>query len=372
MKKVLFAIAVLAILLAIAPLHLQRAVFRNFSDVDDYRFFDNDTIKAMGKQAWPMAVDPQQRPSDSQLVAIEKLKSIAFLVIQDDSIRFEQYWKGYGPESLSGSFSMAKSTISLLIGIAMEEGKISSLEDYLSNYIPEFKKPGTDTIRIKHLLAMSGGFNWKESYENPFSKTAKSYYGDNLKKLMGNLEADRTPGVTFQYSSNETQILGWLLENIYSQTLASLFQEKLWQPIGAEHDALWSLDRAGGTAKAFCCLNSNARDFARLGKLVLQNGRWNDQQIVPSEYITTATTPALWLKDSKGDPVDYYGYQFWIVNHQGMKIPYFRGVLGQFIFVIPEKNAVVVRLGEHVSRDRVKNHPPDVHLYLDAALEVLK
>lgn len=372
MKKALIVLAVLALLLAIAPLHLQRAVFRNFSDVTDYRFFDNDTVRAVGTKAWPLAVNVQQQPTDSQLKEIEKLKSIAFLVIQDDSIRFEQYWRGYGPESLSGSFSMAKSAISLLIGIALSEGKVSSLEDYISTYIPEFKKPGTDTIRIRHLLAMSGGFNWKESYENPFSKTAKSYYGDNLKKLMGNLKAERTPGVTFQYSSNETQILGWLLENVYGQSVTSLFQEKLWQPIGAEHDALWSLDRAGGTAKAFCCLNSNARDFARLGKLVLQNGRWEDQQIVPSEYITAAITPASWLKDSEDAAVDYYGYQFWILNHKGMQIPYFRGVLGQFIFVIPEKNAVVVRLGEYVSKQRVNNHPPDAFLYLDAALEVLK
>jgi CubicO group peptidase (beta-lactamase class C family) len=369
MKKLLYIIILLGILVAIAPLHLQRAVFRQFSDVTDYQFFDNDTIRANGKIGWPAKIE--KKPSSAILNKIEDMKSLAFLVIQNDTIRYEQYWRGYGADSKSGSFSMAKSVVSLLMGIAIAEGKVSSIEDYVSNYIDAFNKAGTDTIRIRHLLAMSAGFNWKESYENPFGKTAQSYYGDNLKTLIGSLEAARTPGVSFQYSSNETQILAWVIENAYQQRLSDLVEEKIWLPIGAEQDALWSLDQPNGTIKAFCCLNSNARDFARLGKLVLQQGRWEDQQIVPAAYIAAATSPASWLKDKNGKPVDFYGYQFWIMEYKGIQIPYFRGVLGQFIFVIPEKNAVVVRLGEGVTKSKKHVHSPDVYTYLDAAWEIL-
>lgn len=370
MKKALIAIVVLALLILASPLHIKRALFRNFSNITDYTFFDNETVKAGVGQPWAESIT-DKKLSEKALKTLSDNKSVAFLVIQEDSIRYEHYWNGYSSQSLSGSFSMAKSVVSLLIGVAKEEGKIGSLEDYISEYIPEFKKAGTDTIRIRHLLAMSGGFNWTESYQNPFNKTAQSYYGDDLKTLMTNLEAERKPGVTFQYSSNETQILGWILENVYQESLPQLVSKKLWQPIGAEKDALWSLDKEGGTAKAFCCLNSNARDFARLGKLVLQGGNWNGLQIVPQAYIREATSAAKWLKDENGNSVDFYGYQFWIVKHKGLTIPYFRGVLGQFIFVIPEKNAVVVRLGEYVSKKRIKQTPPDVFDYLDAALEVL-
>lgn len=371
MKRVLPVATGLFILFALSPLYIKRGIIRNFSNVDDYRFFDNDTVaRAPIGTPWPLALSTVS-PADSLLAEIESNKTIAFLVIQGDSIRYEQYWRGYEQDSYSGSFSMAKSVVSLLIGIALADGKISSIQDPISKYISAFQKQGTDSIRIRHLLAMSGGFNYTESYQNPLAKTAQMYYGDKLKALIDNLEAARPPGVTFQYSSNETQILGMILEEVYQQPLARLFSEKLWQPIGAEHPALWSTDKKGGVAKAFCCLNSNARDFARLGQLVLRKGRVDSLQLVPEEYIAEATAPASWLKDDEGNPVDFYGYQFWITSYKGVQIPYFRGVLGQFIFVIPEKDAVVVRLGEKVSRKRVHYTPPDVFTYLEAAWQVL-
>jgi CubicO group peptidase (beta-lactamase class C family) len=163
-----------------------------------------------------------------------------------------------------------------------------------------------------------------------------------------------------------------VIENAYKRSIPDLFSEKIWSKIGAEEDAVWSLDKKNGVAKAFCCINSNARDFARLGKLVLQNGQWDSVQIVPAAYIKEATTSASWLKDENDKAVDFYGYQFWIINYKGMKIPYFRGVQGQMIYVIPDKNAVVVRLGEYVSQEKIDHHSIDTYTYLDAALELLK
>ena len=371
LKKIIFVIIAILILFAVAPTYIQKGIIYNFANVTDYQIFSNEIVQKGQSEPWNLSAQYNQKTISSVYVdSILENKSIAYLVIQNDSILYEHYWKGYSDSSLSGSFSMAKSVVSLLIGVAVAEGKIGSVDDYVSKYIPEFDRQGTDTIKIVDVLTMSAGLKWTESYWNIFGKTSDIYYGDRVKKVVGNLKADYAPGTRFYYSSAETQILGWILENVYQQSVPQLFSNKIWSKIGAEHNALWSLDKKGGHAKVFCCLNSNARDFARLGKLVLQKGMYDSIQLVPSDYLLDATTPASWL-DNEGEKVDFYGYQFWILHHKGLTIPYFRGILGQFIFVIPEKNAVVVRLGEHVSNQRVHNHPPDVFTYIDAALEIL-
>lgn len=373
MKKVLLVFVVLGILLAVSPLFIKRGIFRNFSDVTDYQFFDNYTVKKGTSTPWKLSDNyNQDSPTAPYVDSMIDNKTIAFLVIQNDSILYEQYWRGYSDSSLSGSFSMAKSVVSLLMGVALEEGKVKSIEDYVADYVPEFKREGTDTIKIKDILTMSGGFDWVESYMNIFGKTADIYYGDRIKKIVGNLNSDYAPGKEFYYSSAETQMIAWVIENAYGQSVPELFSEKIWSKIGTEHDALWSLDKKDGTTRAFCCINSNARDFARLGKLVLQNGMWDSTQIVPADYVKAATSPASWLKNREGETVDYYGYQFWIMNYKGLNIPYYRGVKGQFIYVIPEKNAIVVRLGEYVSQTKIHNHSINSYTYIDAALQLLK
>jgi CubicO group peptidase (beta-lactamase class C family) len=373
LKKLLILVVLLGIAYALAPAFIQKGLYHTFSNVTDYQIFENATVKHGKAEPWLKSAEYNQRTPDSKLLdTIKDNQTIAFLVIQNDSIQYENYWAGYGEKSLSGSFSMAKSVISMLMGIAIEEGKVKSVDDYVSNYIPELKREGTDTIKIKDLLTMSAGFKWTESYWNLFGKTADIYYGDRVRQVVGSLKADYAPGQKYYYSSAETQLIAWVIENAYGRSIPDLFSEKIWSKIGAENDALWSLDKKDGVAKAFCCLNSNARDFARLGKLVLQNGMWDSVQIVPSSYIKEATTADSWLMDENGNPVDFYGYQFWIINYKGMKIPYFRGVQGQMIYVIPDKNAVVVRLGEYVSQDKVNHHSVDTYTYLDAAFEVLK
>jgi len=183
-----------------------------------------------------------------------------------------------------------------------------------------------------------------------------------------------TPGEKTVYLSGNTQVLAHVLQVATNKTLAEYATEKLWKPLGAKHDALWSLDAEEGREKAYCCFNSNVRDFARLGQLVLQKGNWKGQQLIPEAYIEEATAPASELKAQWAEGTnDYYGFQFWYLEYKGHKIPYMRGILGQYIFVIPEKNSVVVRLGH--KRDKEKGEyyaPKDAFLYLDAALEILE
>ena len=164
-----------------------------------------------------------------------------------------------------------------------------------------------------------------------------------------------------------------IIEKATKKKLANYASEKLWKPLGAKNDALWCLDKKDGTEKAYCCFNSNARDFARIGQLILNDGMYNDIQVVSKKYIDEATKAATHLSDENGKVVDFYGYQFWIIDYLNYKIPYARGILGQYIFAIPGKNAVVVRLGHKRSDTRTKDKhvPDDIYLILDAAMDIL-
>jgi CubicO group peptidase (beta-lactamase class C family) len=141
----------------------------------------------------------------------------------------------------------------------------------------------------------------------------------------------------------------------------------------AEHDALWCLDRNDGVEKAFCCFNSNARDFARFGQLVLNQGIWNGEQVVPASYLAEALTPATYLYDPETNKnVDFYGYQWWMINIDGYRAWYARGLLGQYIFVIPDLNAVVVRLGHVRNSNRIDGAPEDVYTYIRVGIDIVK
>ncbi|HTF82405.1 MAG TPA: serine hydrolase, partial [Cytophagales bacterium] len=197
-------------------------------------------------------------------------------------------------------------------------------------------------------LTMSSGLNWDESYINPLSMTTEAYYGKNLKAVLNKLKPIKEPGKFFSYKSGDTQILAMLLRKLYNKPLAEIMSDKVWSKIGAEQPAYWSLDDEDGIEKAYCCFNSNARDFARIGKLMLQKGRWNNQVIVPEHFIHAATKPNELIDEETHEKVDFYGWQWWILpNYRDMKDMYYaRGVNGQYIIVIPSKNIIIVRLGD--------------------------
>ncbi len=377
MKKAIFIIlgvilsaAFLAYLFA--PRYVQRALVYQKPDIDDYKIFDNDTVKAGNYQPWKISTKyNKQKLSDSANRSFVDYKTVAFVVVQHDSLLYESYWDGYSNKSLSNSFSMAKSIIGLLVGIAIDEGKIKSVDQKIGDFISEFKTPSFKEISIKNLLTMSAGFDCDESYSSLFNITTEAYYGDNLHALTVGLKSKEKPGQKFNYVSLESQLLSFIVEKATGKSIHQYASEKLWKPLGARYDALWSLDKKGGDEKAFCCFNSNAPDFARIGQLVLNHGKWNQQQVISDTFLTQALQPADYLLDDNNEKVSYYGYQWWILNYKNTKIPYCRGILGQYIFVIPSKDAVVVRLGEKRSDKHALNAPADVILWLDAAWELI-
>jgi CubicO group peptidase (beta-lactamase class C family) len=340
------------------------------SYIDDFVHFPANTIESGAHQEWAIADNYNNVELPDFIKPVnDSLETVAFMVIVNDSIQFEKYWYGYSADTMSNSFSMSKSFVGTLIGIAIKEGTINSVDQKVCDFLPKFCEGRNVEVTIKDLLTMSSGLNWTEDYYNPIGQTAQAYYGSDLKELVMGLTVVESPGKVFKYHSSCTQILTFILEAATKKTISDYASEKLWEPMGAKHLALWNTDVEGGDEKGFCCINSNARDFARLGRLYLNRGNWNGKQLLDSNYVKDATKIAD-LLDEKGNPNVNYGYQFWLAERQGFSIYYARGLWGQYIICIPEKNMIVVRLGKKYGTHLEDGHHDDFYAFIDAALEM--
>ena len=372
-RILLYLVVSLLLLAALLPVHIRQALIHGHANIDDYKIFTNRLVKNAKPIPWLYDSSYNiQKINPSNLTVFDSFGTTAFVVIRDKKIIHEAYWDGGSDTTLSNSFSAAKSIISLLIGCLLDENKIKSIEQPVTDFLPDFKNTNGFTLRIRDLLTMSSGLDWDEGYSSLFSATTKAYYGRQLAQQMLALKVKSEPGKTFIYQSCNTQLLALIIEKASGKPVSVYASEKLWKPLGAEHPALWSLDRPGGVEKAYCCFNSTARDFARIGQMVLDSGQFNNRQLVSKAYIEQATRPALWLKGEDGKPCTYYGFQFWMLEYKGRKVTYMRGILGQYIFIIPSLNAVVVRLGTSRSKGYRNHAPTDAYIYLDAAFDLLK
>ena len=371
--KGLIGFMILTVIFLSVPNYLKKALFYGHAGIYDYTIFENRLIDTGKPEPWPKA-DAYNHigPSEVHLDSLKLLETTSFLIVQNDSLLYEYISEDITVTSISNSFSMAKSFVGLLVGCAISDGYIESVNQLVDQFLPNLTNLHGKGLTIEHLLTMSSGSNWDESYGSPFSITTKAYYGSNLDGLMEGIQLIEKPGLNFRYKSGDTQLLAMILAKATGKTLSDYASEKLWCPIGAENAALWSLDDNDGVEKAYCCFNSTARDFARFGALILNHGRWKEQQIIPESYIIQSITPASYLNDEQKNPLTYYGYHWWILNHKGMQIPYARGIQGQYIFVLPTKNAVIVRLGHQRSEEKINHHPVDVYTWVDMAMQILE
>lgn len=365
--------------IAMTSCHVGRFFLYNFSDIRDYRKFPAAEVArgsevftfADGRKAdhgltlpgtWP--VKDKARPFAE---ALDKSKTVAFLVIRNDSILYDWYGNGYNRESIVTSFSVVKSVVSALMGIAIDEGYVGSVSDPITNYLPYLDESEFAPITIAHLLDMESGIAFQESYYSPFSDAAKFYYGRRLDKYLTKLEVERPPGEGFRYKSINTLLLAQIIEATTKMPLSEYLSTRLWQPMDTEFSASLSLDREGGTAKAFAGLNGRAIDFAKFGRLYLNRGRWEDEQIVPAYWVDRSTD------NLDGDSFRKYRYQWWhpryyqtyqetetysepyrlISGEDGTRyvlkpVDYYSatGHLGQYIAVLPQDRMIVVRFGK--------------------------
>jgi CubicO group peptidase (beta-lactamase class C family) len=319
---------------------------RSGPSIYDHSIFASSKLeKSKNPEPWLVRTkNDKNKISETDLKFFESTKTASFLVFKGDTLIYENYWNNHAKHTISNSFSAAKTFVSLLVGIAIEEGFIKNLDEPVANYLEAFNLEDKSKITIRHLLMMASGLNWQESGKNPLSENAESYYGSDLFGLVNRQKLIEDPGVRFNYQSGNSQLLAFILEKATSRDLTDYAHEKIWSKIGTEGDALWSLDKENGDEKAFCCLYATSRDFGRLGKLISQKGKWNNEQIIPSWYMNEVlSTPQ--LKTDEGIPNYRYGLHIW--TYFGAKNPvyYCRGILGQYIISIPNENIVVVRTG---------------------------
>jgi CubicO group peptidase (beta-lactamase class C family) len=327
-----------------------RFVVYNFADINDHKKFPERSMLA-ASQPWRFATPAEEKAPKSITVNgeekvfgefLEERKTVAFLIIRNDTMLYEHYFSKYDSASVVPSFSMAKSVTSLLIGCAIADGYIGSEDDVVSKYLPEMAENGFDRVSIRHLLQMTAGIDFNESYVNPFGDVAAFYYGRRLRRATLNVNLAEAPGTSFEYSSGSTQILGLLLESVLpeGQSITDYLELKIWKPLEMEFDAGWSIDKEkDGLEKTFCCINARARDYAKLGKLMLQKGAWDGQQVVPANWVEKCTAV-----DTSEGSAWYYQYQWWLSSKHGDF--YAQGILGQYIYVDPASNMVIVRLGK--------------------------
>lgn len=352
---------------ALLSCHLGRVVWYGQADLNDYKIFpyrklyanttgnfkfsNPDTININLELGWiiqkynwlietrGIGEFPLGESQESFESFLKSNETVAFLIIRRDTILYEKYFYGYTRASVIPSFSMAKSFLSILIGIAIEDGLIESVDEPVTNYVPELKKHGFDKVSIRHLLQMTSGIDFNENYVNPFADAAKLYYGTNLRKQVSRFKLKSEPGEEFYYSSGNSQLLGLVLERaLNNRTITQYMQEKIWSPLGMEFDGSWSLDRKkNGMEKTFCCLNATAIDFAKIGRLYLNKGNWNGQQIVSEQWVNESTK----IDTSKGSAANYQ-YRWWVTRERFHAL----GIMGQMLYVNPSRELIVVRLGK--------------------------
>lgn len=314
---------------------------RDTAFLDDYKYFDNAVVKAAETpMPWPLHSKYNQIPLSKKIQEEhKKYRSVAFLVIYKDSLLHESYYDGYTGQSKSNSFSVAKSFVSALLGKAIEDEYIKSLDQKVSDFYPEFSKGFAADLTVGDLSSMASGLDWNEKYDLSINGMMEAYITPDLSRLMRNSEITSPPGKGFKYLSGNTQLLAMILTKASGKTISQYFSEAFWQPMGAKEDALWQLDsKAKGLEKAYCCFATNAKDFARMGKLYKDYGQWEGKQLLDSSFVALSTRAR--FEDSPE-----YGYGWWIAKYENEKGFAMRGHRGQYIIVFPASDLIIVRLG---------------------------
>jgi CubicO group peptidase (beta-lactamase class C family) len=266
-------------------------------------------------------------------------RSSGIVIIQDGKVRLEKYGLDFDGEGRWTSFSVAKSFTSTLVGAAIQDGFIKSLEDKVSAYIPDLKGSAYDDVTIRQLLTMTSGVGWNEDYEDPNADVAKFNSAkadpgvDATVSYMRKLPRAHPPGTHWAYNTGETNLIGVLVMSATKKPLAAYLEEKIWKPFGMAADATWLLNNTGSEIGG-CCIQAATSDYARFGQFVLNNGKIGDVQVVPTDWFAMATTKQMDI----GVPGQGYGFQWW-TNDDGSVAA--QGIFGQGIFIDPKRKLVI-------------------------------
>ena len=362
-------LVIVAFSLTYSPEYVSRVLRWGDADVYDYQKFPERHMEASsqpfffkeGRDEDLVRAHFESHPLvDDMETLMENTNTQALIVIQDDTILYEGYASGADRDSIVTSFSMAKSYTSALVGIAIAEGNIKSVHDPITDYIPELteRDPAFEEISIQDLLRMSSGIKYREF---PFvnGDDAKTYYYPDLRQLaLEDTFIINPPGEYFVYNNYHPLLLGMILERATGVPVAEYLEQKIWGPIGSEFTGSWSLDE-NGFEKMESGINARAIDFAKFGRLYLNNGSWESVQVIPEDWVTESIqeNPDFQNPIYRGEDFGrvvfevaqggYYQYMWYGLNREGGPNDFFaEGNHGQIIFVSPQTNLIVVRNGE--------------------------
>ncbi len=349
-----------------------KTLWYNLPGIFDADIFDSREIhKPNTPQLWKKSLDYNQHELSAELTdTLKKYETISFVVIQHDSVVTEKYFDGTTDTTRSNSFSVAKTFVGALIGRAIKLGYIKSIDQPIGDFLPAYKEGDKYHITLRHLLTMSSGLDWDEAYSSLWSQTTEAYYGTDLQKQMLALRVKKKPGEYFEYKSCDTELLAMILTKATGMPVATFLEKELWQPLGAASNAEWSLDHKDGMEKAYCCIYATAKDFARLGALYLHQGNWKGTQLIDSSYIKDAVTASGLINPLNQNKTDFYGFQCWLIpEYKGVTAFYMRGILGQYVIMLPQLDMIIVRLG-HKRGVKINNHYTETYSLIDEAVKI--
>ena len=359
MKKSIFVSFLIIFLLS--GCHVARSFIFFRPDHKDYKKFPKRQIQTNTNDVFNWQFAEQQLDATSILINLKDTTTLsleeflpnsytnALLVIKNDKIVFEKYFKKYNATERHTSFSTSKGMIATMVGIAIQE-KYIKLTEPVTTYIPELLDNNLkfQNITIQHLFEMTSGIKVRGKNANPFGDLAIAYYGNNLQRFFKHIVIESSPGEIFEYKQTDTALLTLILERATGKTLSAYFEEKVWKEIGTEADAFWNLDRKrNGMEKAFCCFNARVRDFAKFARLYLHNGNWNGKQIVSEEWIKYTT-----IRDKNdGKKWEFSFHRHWFPSTNGNDYTA-QGFLGQLLYINPAEDVLILRFGtkrpEHI------------------------
>ena len=331
----------------------------NTAFISDYEYFDNKEIRSANPQPWALHKQYNTIQESDELKELnDERKTKSFLVIKNDSILFEKYYDGHKQTDISNSFSVAKSIVTSMMGKAIMEGKIKSLNQPVSDFFEQYNDGIASELTVGDLASMSSGMKWSEKYYSVINITSESYFTHDLRSVILRQEIENKPGQAFRYSSGDTQLLAMVIEKATGTSLSDYLSQKFWSPMGAETLALWQIDsKESGMEKAYCCIAATARDFARFGKLYIDKGKWGDTEILDSSFVELSLKPVF-------DDSPFYGYGWWLYEYEGKKVFTMNGHQGQFIISFPDENIIIVRQGDFNNEGRVSEGSGDLYQYI--------
>jgi CubicO group peptidase (beta-lactamase class C family) len=344
--------------------------------IDDAHNFAQRTIAAGTAQPWPKDARYNQKTLDPAMASyLQQYGTAAFVVAQKGALVHEQYFGAYSAQSRTNSFSMAKTITTLQVQHAAQQGFISSFDAPLTERLPEYApNPRGQQATVAQLSSMKSGHDWTENYYLPLNITTDLYYGKDAEKLVLGQGFERAPGAEYEYSSGSTQLLGVFLKRTLQAkapdlTISGHLSRSLWAPLGMESDAIYTLDRQGsegGMERTYCCIFATARDFAKFGQLLLQDGQWNGQALLDKAFVERIRKP---------DLQPYYGHSLWMDWTYKHPFYFLQGHQGQYVIVVPSLDLVVVRTGQ--TRDKKTKGPngitpAEVYRFVDQAVAMVQ